>query len=276
MFLGLKAMLFAMLLPLLPVSGFGAEAAQPLPSADTLMQRVLNRSEARAKATNAPVWTYNKRAVMEKLDGDGKVKERNEKFYRVRMVQGVPIATLVKVEGRVLNQAEQEKESQSEAAFQKKVSGRDPKKTVAKREALIFTNLSERFRFTTLRREDFQGRQTVVVSFEAKPGKGNGGIPDQILDRITGTLWVDEATADVARLEARLTKELSLGPFGVLGTMKACQFELVSKPMPDGIWLPEKSLMSISARFFLSSMRFRMEETSDGFALEPEPKAGRQ
>ena len=255
------------------VCGLGfAAAEQPLPSADQVMQRVLERSQTRAAATNAPAWTYNKLAVMEKLDGKGKVEDRTEKLYRVQIIQGVPVSKLIKVEGRDLTPGELKKENQHDAALQKQVSGRDPKKAVAGREALITTNLAERFQFTALRRETIQGRQTVVITFVAKPIKGKDSIPDQILNRMAGTLWVDETTAEVARLEVHLTQELSLGLFGVLGTLHGCQMALLSKPMPDGTWLPEKTDMSFSARFVLSNVRFHMEETSDGYVLEPVPQ----
>jgi hypothetical protein len=161
------------------------------------------------------------------------------------------------------------KENQKEDQFQKKVSGRDAKKSVAKREALINTDLAKRFQFTTMRREMTQEHPTVVIHFEAKPGQENNSIPDQVIRRMEGTLWVDEATADVARIDVRLTKSFSVGLFGMLGTIKDCRLELYSKPMTNGVWLPEKSNFSMSARILLKSLRFRMEETSTNFVLEP-------
>jgi hypothetical protein len=80
---------------------------------------------------------------------------------------------------------------------------------------------------------------------------------------------VDEETADVARLEVHLTKEISLGLLGVLGTIKNFQLDIVSQPMTNGIWLPEKSTVSFSARMFLSRMQFQMEETSSNYMQEP-------
>ena len=246
-----------------------AGAGQPLPSADQVIQRMLVHSAALAAATNAPAWAYDKTQVMSQLDGDAKVKERTEKLYRVRIIQGVPFSRLVKVGGRELTEADIEKESQHEAAFEKGFSGRDPKKAVAKHEALITKDMMDLFQCTVLRREAIHGHQTVVVSFEGKPGKGGGGIQERMLSRMAGTLWVDEETADMARVEVHLTKGFSLGILGVLGTIKDCQMNLESKPMTDGTWLPEKTVLSVSGRMLLSSMRFKMEETSANYTLEP-------
>jgi len=254
------------------LAGGATEAVVPLPSGDQVIRRVLDRYAAKAAATNAPAWAYDKRAVMEKLDGNAKVEERTEKLYRMQIVQGVPIPRLVKVEGRVLNPAEIKKENQREAAFQKELSGRDPKKAVTQREAFVTKDVIERYECKALRHEAVQGRQTVVVSFEPKPGKDHGSIQDRLLNRLAGMLWVDEATGEVARLQVHLTKGLSMGVLGVLGAIKDCRMDLVSKPMTDGTWLPEKSTLSMSARMFLSDVRFQMDETSSNFTLEPAPE----
>jgi hypothetical protein len=176
---------------------------------------------------------------------------------------------LIGVSGRDLNPAEIQKENEREAAFQKHLSGRDPKKAVNRREALITKDVLERFEYQVLRREILQGRQTVAVSFEPKSGPDSGSIQDRLFSRLAGMVWVDEATGDVARLQVRLTKEFSLGMLGVLGAVKECRMNLESKVMSDGTWLPEKTTLSMSARMLLSNVRFQMEESSSNFTLEP-------
>jgi len=246
----------------------GSDLGAPLPSGADVIGRLLERSSAMAAATNAPAWAYDKLTVMEKLDGDAKVEERTEKLYRVQIINGVPISRLVKIAGRDLNEAELAKQNQREASFQKQLSGRDPKKAVSRRESFVTKDVIERFEYTSLRREAVQGRQTVVLGFAPKSGKDSGSFQERLFNRMEGTLWVDEATGDVARLEVHLTKGFSLGVLGVLGSIKECRMNLESKPMVDGTWLPEKTTMSISARMLLTSVRFHMEETSTNFVLE--------
>ena len=248
------------------------EAAQPLPMGEQVIQRMLGRSAALAAVTNSPAWAYDKTQVISKLAANAKVEERTEKLYRVRIVRGVPFSRLVKVQGRELTEAQIEKENQREGVFQKGLSGRDPKKTVRERGALITKDLVERFEFKSLRREPIHGRQTVVVSFEGKPGKSDNSFQNRFLSQMAGTLWVDEETADVARLEVRLTQGFSLGMLGMRGAVKDCRMDLVSKPMADGTWLPEQTVLAFSGRIFLSNVRFRVEEASANFTLEPPSK----
>jgi len=251
------------------VTGGATVAAAPLPSGDQLIQRMMDRSAAKAAATNAPAWAYDKRTVMEKLDGDAKVAERTEKLYRVRIIRGVPFSRLVGVSGRALNAAEIKKENEHEAAFQKRLSGRDPRKAVHEREALITKDVLGRFDYQVLRREAVQGRPTVVVSFAPKPGKDDGSLQDRLFRRLAGMVWVDETTGDVARLQVHLTSGFSLGMLGMLGAVKECRMNLESKPMTDGTWLPEQTTVAMSARMLLSNVRFQMEESSTNYTLEP-------
>lgn len=254
------------------LAGGTAETVSPLPSVDQVIQRMMDRSAAVAAATNAPAWAYDKRTLMEKLDSAAKVEERTEKLYRVRIIRGVPFSRLVAVSGTNLNEAEIKKENDRETAFQKQLSGRDPNKAVKRRESFITKDMIERFEYKVLRRETVQGHQTVVVSFEPKPGKEGSSIQDRLFSRLAGMLWVDEATGDVARLQVQLTKGFSMGLLGMMGSIKECRMNLESKPMADGTWLPEKTSMLISARMFLSSVRFQMEETSSNFTLESAPE----
>jgi hypothetical protein len=251
------------------LTGITTDAVTPLPSGEQVIRRVLDRSATLAAVTNAPAWSYDKAQVMLKLGKDDKVEERTEKLYQVRIIQGVPFQRLVKVEGRDLTDSQIKKEDQRDAAFQKRLDGRDPKKAVTEHESFITTNIVNRFQFNTLRRELVHGHQTVMVSFEPRPGKDNGDIQARMLSSLAGTLWVDEETADVARLEVHLTKGFSLGVLGILGAIKECRMALVSKPMPDGTWLPEQTSLNLSSRMFLSNVRFQMTETSSNFTLGP-------
>lgn len=252
-----------------PLPAQNQNSAPPLPSGDQVMERMLVRSEAQAATTNKPAWAYDKLQVMSTLDANSNVVEQTKKLYRVRIVQGVPITQLVKVEGQDLSPAELEKQEHHEAAFEKGLSGRDPKKAVAGHESLVTQDLVARFKFETLRRETNYGHPTLAVSFAGQPVKGDNSLPSRLLSSMQGTVWMDEKTADVAKVDLRLTKGFSLGVLGVLGAVKELRMNIEFKPMTDGTWLPEKTTLMMSARILFSSLRFKMEETSTNFALEP-------
>jgi hypothetical protein len=270
-----KTILLALCLlagPLLAAQPQTTIPVAPLPSGSNLLQRLMDRFATQARATNTPAWTYDKRQTTEKLDSDAKVKESTTKLYHMRFTQGVPVSQLFKIEGRDLSPAELKKEEQHDMAFEKEISGRDPKKAVKQRESLVTKDLLDRFDFKTLRREPVQGHLTVVITFEGKPRKDEGSIPDRLISRMAGTLWIDETTTDIARMEIHLTKDLSIGIMGVLGAIKDCKMDIIFKPMTDGSWLPETSHIALSYRVFLSTTRIQIEETSTNYKLEPPAK----
>jgi hypothetical protein len=250
---------------------YGAAAGKPLPTADAIIQRMLDRSAELAKCTETNHWTYDKKTLSEELDSDGKVEKKKEKLYRVKIIKGVPFSRLVKISGRDLTEAELKKENQREAEFRKKISGRDPEAMSEREDPLIEKELVERYRFEVVQRETVKSRDTIQVKFGPKPGKlEEKTVQDRILNRMAGTLWIDEATGEVAKLNVGLTKGFSLGVFGMLGSVKDCQVSLSSKAMPDGAWVPESTDIRITARMLLSAARYHVREECSNYRLEPQ------
>ena len=84
---------------------------------------------------------------------------------------------------------------------------------------------------------------------------------------MTGRLWIDEGDADTARLEVSLAEPISLGWFGLLGSLTQCDMTLERQQMPDGAWIDTKQALLIQYRKLTATMRFRTTETSSGFKI---------
>lgn len=249
----------------------GKVYGQSLPAAAEVVEKLLARSAEVARADQATVWVYDKTSVIEELGSKGQVTGSTEKLHRVRTVRGIPFSRLVKIQGQPLSEGERQKEDQREAEFRKRISGRDANAVASRKEALITRELVDRYRFEVRKREMIGGRPTLRLSFAVKPEKAakEAGIQDRILNRLAGTLWVDEASSEVARLHVELTEGLSLGWLGILGSLSECRFSLVRRPMPDGAWLPLTQETQITARKLTSSVHFRVKEESANFQTEP-------
>ncbi len=258
------------LLGIIWVTACGA-AESPLPTPQVVVERMLNRSVQVANAEHSEVWVYDRTSVMEELDDDGRGVETTEKLHRVKVFRGVPFSRLVKVRGQPLSEAELRKEDKREADFQKRVSGRDPNGVARRKEPMIKKDLMDRYRFEVKKRVSLAGRPTLQLAFAVKPerqAEKEKNIQDRILNRLAGTVWVDEDSAEVARLEVRLTKGFSLGVLGILGSLTECRFSLSRQPMEDGAWLPLLQETHVTARKLSSSIHFQVKEQSSGFRLE--------
>ena len=82
---------------------------------------------------------------------------------------------------------------------------------------------------------------------------------------MAGKVWIDEADADTARLEVSLVAPLSLGWFGLLGSLNRCELSLERQRMPDGVWINTKQVLFIQFRRLAATLRFRTKEECTGF-----------
>src|SRR5207237_4410473 len=104
---------------------------------------------------------------------------------------------------------------------------------------------------TSVRREMFQRHE--VLAFDCEPRKGftPKNRAEDIVNKLAGTIWVDETAQQVARLEARLTDSYKIGG-GMLASIGASTaFSFEQEKIGDEVWLPSSMEANISARVLL-------------------------
>jgi hypothetical protein len=245
-----------------------ANAAEPLPDGKAVMQRLLARAQALAKAEHGPEYACEKRLLIEELDGRDQPAKSEERLYQVRWVGGLPLERLVRIQGRQLSDAELRKEAQREERLRQKFAGVDVKKKAAEKEEWVTAQLLERYQFQTQERIVMHERPTLVVSFRPKTGKLPAkNIADKLLNQLAGTVWVDEAEADAAKFSVTLLEPVSFGWFGILGALNQCRVMSERERMPAGVWLPTRQSLLVKGRFSFNAFRFRVTENSSGFQL---------
>jgi hypothetical protein len=240
-------------------------AAENLPAASNLLQRVVERAQAVARAGATNHYAYEKQSVTEELDEDERVRKSTEKHYRVDLIGGLPFPRLVKIQGRELSAKELEKENQREAAFRQRVTRVDMNKKAKRQEGLATPELIERFDFRVTQREVVEGRPTLVMTFTPRLGAPEKTMEDKVFQKVFGTVWVDEQEAEVTKLDASVRGPVPLGWFGAVGSLHKFQATIERSRMPDGVWVNRKSSFWIVARKLLSAIRTRTVEESSGF-----------
>ncbi len=245
-----------------------SSAADGFPAASNVVKRLVERAQFVADAGKTNRYTYEKRSVMAELDEQERVTKSTEKLYRVVMVGGLTFPRLVKLQGRELTGKELEKENQREAAFRQKFTRVDVKQKAKKREGMATQELVDRFEFKVARREMMEGRSTLALEFTPRPGASGKTIEDKVFQHVSGTLWVDEQDAEVAKLDARVQGPIPLGWFGAVGALNKFQAIIERSRLADGVWVNRKSAFSIIGRKLFSAMRIRTTEESSGFRRE--------
>jgi len=105
-----------------------------------------------------------------------------------------------------------------------------------------------------------------VLTFEPRAGElPVQGTQDRLLNRLAGKLWVDEEDADAVKVSVSLVETLSMGWFGILGSLSKCELTLERLRMPDGVWANARQTLELQVRKLASTKRFRMTEMSGGY-----------
>ena len=186
-------------------------AAEAIPSASQVTRRMIERAQAVAEAEQGPQYTYQKRSVLERLDAAGRPVGSEEKLYQVVLIRGLPFNRLVKIQGRELNAEELRREEAREERFQQRFVSADRRKLAAQKAALVTPELLDRYLFAVKERVVLSNRPTLVLTFKPKDTNlPERKVQDKLLNRMAGTLWVDEAEADTARMVVSLVETFEL------------------------------------------------------------------
>jgi hypothetical protein len=250
-------------------------SAEPLPDAAEVTRRMTERAQAVAQSAQGPQYICNKRSVVEELDPRGNLVKSEEKLYEVKWIAGFPFNRLVKIHGRDLSEAELRKQEEREERFRQKFTSVDTRQMAARQQAWVTPQLLARYQFAVQERTVLSNRATLVLTFRPKdPEPPCETARDRILNRLAGTLWVDEADADVAQLSVSLVEPVSLGWFGILGALSRCDVSLNRLRLPEGAWINERQSLLIHFRKLTATRHFRSIEESSGFKPAPAQPGG--
>jgi hypothetical protein len=108
------------------------------------------------------------------------------------------------------------------------------------------------FLFTLIGSEQRDGRVLLKYSMNPNPGFKPTSRATSIYPRVRGTVWVEEASGELARIEGEVTEDISLGLF-LARVYKGSRFMQERYEMVPGVWLPSFSQYDFDGRKFLSS-----------------------
>ena len=138
-------------------------------------------------------------------------------------------------------------------------------------ESFLTSELVARFAFTFVGKTNLNGRAAYQIDFQPKsPEPPVRRIFDRLLNRISGTLWLDTEELEVARADVHLGSEVEL-LWGVAGCLKKLAYIVTRTRVGDGIWLNSFSSGDFEGRKLLESMRVKTRTQTSNF----QPLAGR-
>jgi hypothetical protein len=116
---------------------------------------------------------------------------------------------------------------------------------------LEISRILEVMNITRPRRVSLNGRDCLAFDFTGDRHASAHGVALSAARKMSGTVWIDEADRQVARLEATLDDNFRLGG-GLLATVqKGTWLRLEQAHVGQGVWLPASSEVHVMARELL-------------------------
>ncbi len=233
-------------------------------SADEIIQQAVARAQQAENRTGKAGYTYTKLTVTEQLDAAGNVKERKERVYQVYSKHGATSLRLLTVDGRPPTPAEARKQAEKEKVS-REILGSSKNAKSDNRENFLTPEIVSRFSFSLLDEQLFNGRPSYRLAFSprqsAPPARHT---VDRLLNRISGTVWIDAEEFEIARAEISLGSEVDfLG--GVIGSLKKLAYTMTRTRVGDGFWFNTLSTGDFEGRKLLDSTRIKTRSQSTNF-----------
>jgi len=250
---------------LVALVGIGSAASYAATmSADEIIQKAVHRSQLSSKETKKSAFTYTKVNVTEEFDSSGKVKERKEKVYEVSFRDGASRLRLLEVNGHAPSDSDLKKLAENESSY-RLLTGKSKADKKDNHENFLTPELVARFNFTLIGQAPINGRTAYEISFRPKnPPPATHHVLDRLLDRLSGTLWIDTEEYETARADIQLGSEVTLLG-GVIGSLKKLAYTMTRTRVADGVWLNTYSSGDFEGRKLIDSMRIKTKSESRDF-----------
>lgn len=237
-------------LPLLltPLALAQQAANPPLPEIHQLMKEVHEHQKQLGKVREN--YTFSDSQVVQEIDGKGQVSKTESREIEVFFVHGRQIGRLVKKDGKPLTDEEQKKETERVTKAVEKAENPEPEEHKNNQNVSLL-HMLEIMDVRNPRRESFRGRQTIVFDVVGRKDAKTHDLSEDLSKKLQGTIWVDEADRQVARLEAVFNDNFHVGGGLVANVQKGSRFSFDQTPVNGEIWLPSGGEITIDMRLLL-------------------------
>lgn len=221
-----------MSLSALALLGVSLAAQAPLPEGNAFVRTLVDKQRHHEEILDR--YAYDIEDVREELDGRGRVTRRTTRLFQVFYVKGRPVRKLVAEDGHALPPDRQAREETRARALAEAIRRGD----VAKEQpGLRISAMLERYDFRAVGRETMNGRQAVVLEFDARPGDRPLLDRDHVLRKLAGRIAVDEAERELLRVELRSTAPIKVA-LGLGATVSSVDVVMEFQPVDGVAWLP--------------------------------------
>lgn len=225
-----------------------AEAPAPLPDVPGLLREVEAHQKQLDKVRED--YTFHEVQRTEELDGKGKVRKTRTGEYEVFFVNGHAIERKTGEDGHPLAGNDEKKESERVRKRVEKAEKTPPGQSLEHDEVTV-TRLLQIISVGSPRRLVYQGRPAIAFDFTGNPKADTHGFSENLSKKLSGTMWIDEADRQVARIDAHVNDDFRIGGGVFLTLQKGSNFHFEQALVNRELWLPVGADIHFDARAFL-------------------------
>jgi len=255
-----RALIFVSLVLILTVVD-AARAVTPEQQLDipTLLAQVRDHQDALDKIKEK--YTYTEIVTNVERDKHGKEKKREIETYDVSFYQHREVERLVAKNGKPISSEDQAKQQRRiEKLIAQLEAGKNPPDPDANRRMSIAVLLRAE-QFENPRREVFRERNVIVFDFEPDPAFKPANSYESFYKLMKGTMWVDEADLQVARVDFGLIGPFKIGGGALFEMKPGAHFVSEQSRFFGEVWLPTSAGVTFDGRALLF-FGFGIEETT--------------
>jgi len=250
--------LSGLLLFLLFITGFAADQA---PS--QLMEKMI----AKAKENDHLIDEYGfyQKSVTRLMDSDGNLKKEEVKVYKTVWIENKPFSALQTVNGKALNQDQQQDEVKRREKFIEAIHNNTKSDATAQID-LKWEELVNKYNYTMISSDT---SAPYVLDFQPK----NGDLPERskverIFNNLAGRIWMDH-DCNLLKAETRLVQSVKFG-LGVIAKVDKLDIAYQQGEY-ERVYLPSMLNVKFKARVALfKSMYQEVENSFSDFFHKPQ------
>jgi hypothetical protein len=203
-------------------------------------------------------FTYTQKDVTE---ADGK---RTVEVSEVIPLDGTPYERLISKDGRPISPEEQRKEQKK---YEHTLRQRQKETPAERRERIrkyererdFVKEIPQAYEFKLMGEEIVEGRPAWVITMTPRPGFVPSTPHAELLEHISGKLWIDEEDIQWAKAEARVSDTISIG--WILARVDpGTTFTVAQTRVENGIWMPRRITINGAAHVLLVHTKTINEE----------------
>jgi hypothetical protein len=207
-------------------------------------------------------YTFHQFSDQKQLDKKGNVSHRETELDDILMLGGRPYSRVLEKDGKPLSEKDAKKEQEKldkEAAKRAKETDRDRAKAEKDRleERRFALEIPDAFNFQLLGEEKLDGLPVWKIQAEPRPDFKPKRSDANLLKKVRGTLWIDQAGYQWVRAEIDVIDTISWG-FFVLRIPAGAKISFLQMRVNDEVWLPKTVHVRADAKIALMKT-FRME-----------------